>query len=683
MHKTTWTGYITSTLLAVCSMNASSAPVAASLSGLSGQIGNESRYLISVPDGAAQLTIQTAGGTGDLDLIVRAGVAATSTQYDCSSYTTTNSEVCIIPKPTAGSYVVTLLAYSTYAGATLLATYELPQRLDVVVGGAGRGSVASTTFTRNFAVPAPTSSAGVRIVGGSPSAAISWPWMVQLTLQKGNRASFCGGSLISPKWVLTAAHCVFDNGTLIDANGVTARVGSITLDSGGITSSASRVIVHPLYVSYSHNHDIALIELSSAVPLSDFVSPIEPLLPVSEADLAANGTLATTTGWGRFSSGSNSLSATLLQVTLPLITSSVCRQQTGYGAYITENMICAGYTFGQKDSCQGDSGGPLIVPNGRGGWFLAGVVSFGNASCTTPNFPGVYTRVANYASWITTVTSLSFGAPLISCGLRCSALLSLNAEITLRAAAASGSSFSGWSGGGCSGFGECVVKMSAYKQVQANFGSGAAAITLTPAALTFTSTTVGVTSNIQKVTVKNTGRGTLAISTITVAGSHPSDFPSTNTCGSTIEPNANCEISVSFKPTTKGTRSGLIIIKSNIADRSFSVKGIATEPPTPIITLTPTALTFTSTTVGVTSNIKKVTVKNTGRGTLAISTIAVAGSHPSDFPGTSTCGSTIEPNANCEISVSFKPTTKGTRSGLIIIKSNIADKAVSLRGTGK
>lgn len=243
-----------------------------------------------------------------------------------------------------------------------------------------------------------------RVVGGVPAAQGAWPWQVSVELKSGFGffGHMCGGSLIAPRWVLTAAHCVVDDGMVDSPSDIRVRAGSVDLQ-GGQTASVVRVIAHGAYDEFTINNDIALLELGSALPQT----PIRPLQVSEEGRFAPDGTSATVTGWGR-TSENGSYSSILMQATLPLISTQRCASNFGYlPKEITNNMICAGYGFGGRDSCQGDSGGPLVVSDGQGSWRQAGIVSWGEG-CAQPNYPGVYTRVANYIGWMEAHTGLDF-----------------------------------------------------------------------------------------------------------------------------------------------------------------------------------------------------------------------------------------------------------------------------------
>ena len=236
----------------------------------------------------------------------------------------------------------------------------------------------------------------IDIVGGQPATQGEWPWQVLVQPD----GYLCGGSLISTEWVVTAAHCVFDQSdNLIPAGQITVVLGEHRLNIGDGSEqqrNITQVIPHPNYRSgQGWDNDIALLRLSAPAQPNQFVQPIPLTLSPTHDTLVEAGDPSTVTGWGTTSEGGN-ISTTLLEVELPLVSNRTC--SSAYGN-ITDNMICAGLPQGGKDACQGDSGGPLVIPNGNGGWLLAGVVSFGRG-CARPNYPGVYTRVSRYIDWI-------------------------------------------------------------------------------------------------------------------------------------------------------------------------------------------------------------------------------------------------------------------------------------------
>lgn len=240
------------------------------------------------------------------------------------------------------------------------------------------------------------------IVGGQEAAPGTWPWQVALVDPNAGSAldgQFCGGSLIHPEWVLSAAHCFFDDaGNPISPNGVAVVAGRHRLSgSEGQQVGVAQIIVHPNYVT-TQEEDIALIRLSAPLTTNSQVATILRL-PDSQSNLADPGVQAVVTGWG-LTSDRGMGSDPLLQVTVPIVSNTTC--QVAYddmALTITNTMLCAGADG--RDSCQGDSGGPLVVPDGRGGHFLAGVVSFGHSDgCAAPGRYGVYARITAFNAWI-------------------------------------------------------------------------------------------------------------------------------------------------------------------------------------------------------------------------------------------------------------------------------------------
>ncbi|XP_030591278.1 transmembrane protease serine 9-like [Archocentrus centrarchus] len=228
-------------------------------------------------------------------------------------------------------------------------------------------------------------SLNTRIVGGQDAPPGSWPWQVSLQDSDGH---FCGGSLINNQWVLCAAHC-FQS---INASSVTVYLGRQSQQESNaneVCQTVTQVIIHPNYNSSTFDNDISLLKLSSSVNFTNYIRPV--CLAASNSTFY-NGTNTWVTGWGDTGSG---VSQNLTEVAVPIVGNRQCNCDYGVGS-ITDNMVCAGLSAGGKDSCQGDSGGPMVSKqNGR--WIQAGIVSFG---CAFPNFPGVYTRVSQYETWI-------------------------------------------------------------------------------------------------------------------------------------------------------------------------------------------------------------------------------------------------------------------------------------------
>jgi hypothetical protein len=205
---------------------------------------------------------------------------------------------------------------------------------------------------------------------------------------------------------------------------------------------------------------------------------------------------------------------------------------------------------------------------------------------------------------------------------------------------------------------------------------------LSPTPLAFGTLAVGLTSAVKKVTLTNIGTTTLTISSIAVTGAEAADFPETaTTCASSLAAAASCTVSLTFKPSTTGARSANLTVTDNAAGspQQVPLSGIGTTAE-----LTPTSLSFGSITVGTTSAAKTVTLKNVGTTAITITSITIAGTAAGDFALTNGCGSSLAASASCTLSVTFKPTTTGTRSATLKVADNAAGspQTVSLSGTG-
>jgi secreted trypsin-like serine protease len=218
-----------------------------------------------------------------------------------------------------------------------------------------------------------------RIVGGSVAGAADNPFQVALlnkSVANNFDAQFCGGTLVKPNVVVTAAHC----SDFVTAGQVQVLTGTRNLDGTGVRRNVTRIAIHPSWNAGTFDYDVAVWTLSSSA------SGI-PLASLASADPAV-GTNLLVTGWGALTEG-GSFPINLRKVSVPLANRTNCNDANSYNGDITARMLCAGLDAGGKDSCQGDSGGPLAR-----GSVLTGIVSWGDG-CARRNKFGVYTRVSN------------------------------------------------------------------------------------------------------------------------------------------------------------------------------------------------------------------------------------------------------------------------------------------------
>ncbi|XP_047620935.1 coagulation factor IX isoform X1 [Phacochoerus africanus] len=236
-----------------------------------------------------------------------------------------------------------------------------------------------------------------RIVGGENAKPGQFPWQVLLN---GKIDAFCGGSIINEKWVVTAAHCI-EPGVKI-----TVVAGEYNTEETEPTEQRRNVIRAIPHHSYNatmnkYSHDIALLELDEPLTLNSYVTPI-CIADKEYTNIFLKFGSGYVSGWGRvFNRGR---SATILQyLKVPLVDRATCLRSTKFT--IHNNMFCAGFHEGGKDSCQGDSGGPHVTEV-EGTSFLTGIISWGE-ECAMKGKYGIYTKVSRYVNWIKEKTKLT------------------------------------------------------------------------------------------------------------------------------------------------------------------------------------------------------------------------------------------------------------------------------------
>ncbi|XP_059210379.1 tryptase-like [Centropristis striata] len=234
-----------------------------------------------------------------------------------------------------------------------------------------------------------------KIVGGQNASPGSWPWQVVLTA---NNISFCSGSLIHHRWVITAAHCL-TGGDLDTTEVVLGRHSQSGTHLNEETRGLDRIECHPSYRFLTNDNDICLLKLSAPVTFTEYIQPV--CLASADSTFHA-GVMSWITGFGSTDPDTDSPADVLQEVDVPIVGNNQCRCTY---PLITDNMICAGHEDGGKDACLGDSGGPLVTKKGSA-WILSGIVSFGKG-CAVPMIPGGYTRVSRYQEWIKSITGYS------------------------------------------------------------------------------------------------------------------------------------------------------------------------------------------------------------------------------------------------------------------------------------
>ncbi|KAL1483552.1 hypothetical protein MTO96_033108 [Rhipicephalus appendiculatus] len=227
------------------------------------------------------------------------------------------------------------------------------------------------------------------IVNGTIVEKNQFPWMVFLKLHTPDGEASCGGSILTKRHILTAAHCTHDGD--VDLEKIEAFYGSNDKNRGK-RLMVTKITRHPKYNPVTYPDDIAVLEVEKPFEYGSNARPI--CIPAAPMDIF--DTEAITAGWGHLQEGGDS-SDTLRYTTLRILPNELCSVLFFIKGYVSDSMLCA-YRKG-TDTCQGDSGGPLMSQVDGGRYVQVGVVSFGEG-CARKYIPGVYMRVEAYIPWL-------------------------------------------------------------------------------------------------------------------------------------------------------------------------------------------------------------------------------------------------------------------------------------------
>jgi len=239
---------------------------------------------------------------------------------------------------------------------------------------------------------------GQRVIAGVTATRGSWPWQI-LMLYNGRGG--CGGSIVGPRHVVTAAHCVA--GRTSRPTSFSVRVGehdTRKTEGSEATYRVKKVYMHQSYQRPSAiNNDIAVFELEKPIQFNKYVQPV--CLPDKDVPV---GTECYITGWGK-TRHPGSMTRVLQQAKMPVVSNRVCHDKNypNIRIPVTPAMVCSGDGgSSRKSGCHGDSGGPFVCQiNGR--WELHGAVSHGSSRCASTQSYSVYARIAYFRSWINSV----------------------------------------------------------------------------------------------------------------------------------------------------------------------------------------------------------------------------------------------------------------------------------------
>ncbi|XP_023801267.1 acrosin-like isoform X2 [Cyanistes caeruleus] len=319
------------------------------------------------------------GTEGTKDTVAAVGIAAVAVMLHGAL------SACCSHEPLAAMNWLSLLVLMTVAG--------LAHSMEYTCGGSCgfRAPVYNHNTAFDYGL--------TRIVGGTDALDASWPWIVSLQHPWAPYLGhFCGGSLITADWVLTAAHCfkVYNNISM-----VYVLIGATQLSQpgpGAVVRNVKKVVIHPYYISAAnYSYDIAILQLDQPVLCSQYIQlacVADPALRVSEL---YNCWIA---GWGYTTEKSQQSADRLQEAKVQLIDVQLCNSTGWHTGIVQPHNLCAGYPEGNIDTCRGDSGGPLMCQdNNAEYWWVVGISSWGRG-CGRPKWPGVFVSTQYFYDWI-------------------------------------------------------------------------------------------------------------------------------------------------------------------------------------------------------------------------------------------------------------------------------------------
>ncbi|BFZ21267.1 hypothetical protein BsWGS_24306 [Bradybaena similaris] len=254
------------------------------------------------------------------------------------------------------------------------------------------------------------------IINGQDALPGAWPWMV--SVRKYN-IHHCGGAIVHPYFILTAAHCIESS---MDFTHMSVVAGSLRLSKlgpQGQTRKIRRVMTYPGYRQMEGN-DIALLELEEPLTYTDFV---KPLCFPEERDVFTRGNLCYIAGWGHTKGIQGETSEHQQETKLSLWDTAKCNSSYMWNGRLQASEMCAGYFNGLVSACSGDSGSPVVCQDETKTWKVVGVASYVYKACSVATKPLVFTAVSPYVPWINNHTVCQFtcddGICLFDKGMLC------------------------------------------------------------------------------------------------------------------------------------------------------------------------------------------------------------------------------------------------------------------------